>query len=107
MAKPRPAPAKKASDPMTLLNLTAGKWVSQAIAVVAELGIADLLKDGPRTAADVARRANASEDGVYRLLRALGSVGLFAESGNRKLWSPDTTFPGSTLWWTLPADTAS
>jgi len=38
---------------MTLMNLTAGKWVSQAIAVVAELGIADLLKDGPRTAADI------------------------------------------------------
>src|SRR5882762_1879572 len=73
MAKPRPAPAKKASDPMTLMNLTAGKWVSQAIAVAAELGIADLLKDGPRTAADIARTANASEDGVYRLLRALGS----------------------------------
>lgn len=69
---------------MTLMNLTAGKWVSQAIAVAAELGIADLLKDGPRTAADVARRANASEDGVYRLLRALGSVGLFAETGNRR-----------------------
>ena len=49
MAKPRPAPAKKASDPMTLMNLTAGKWVSQAIAVAAELGIADVLKDGPKT----------------------------------------------------------
>src|SRR5688572_27919820 len=84
MAKPRPAPAKKASDAMTLLNLTAGKWVSQAIAVAAELGIADLLKDGPRTAVNIARTVNASEDGVYRLLRALGSVGLFAETGNRR-----------------------
>jgi hypothetical protein len=69
---------------MILINLTAGKWVSQAIAVVAELGIADLLKGGPRSAADIARAANASEDGVYRLLRALGSVGLFAETGNRR-----------------------
>ncbi len=84
MAKPRPAQAKKASDPMTLMNLTAGKWVSQAIAVAAELGIADVLKDGARTAADIARTANASEDGVYRLLRALGNVGLFAETGNRR-----------------------
>jgi len=84
MAKPRRARAKKASDAMTLMNLTTGKWVSQALAVAAELGIADLLKDGPRTAADIARTANASEDGVYRLLRALGSVGLFAETGNRR-----------------------
>lgn len=84
MSKPRPAPAKKASDPMTVLSLTAGKWVSQAIGVASELGIADLLKGGPRTAADIARSANASEDGVYRLLRALGSVGLFAETGGRR-----------------------
>jgi SAM-dependent methyltransferase len=84
MAKARPAAAKKAPDPMIVMNLTAGKWVSQAIAVVAELGIADLLRDGPRTAADIARRTKASEGGVYRLLRALGSVGLFAESGNRR-----------------------
>src|SRR5437016_13676458 len=84
MAKPRPAPAKKVSHPMTLMNLTAGKWVSQAIAVAAELGMADLLKDGPRTAADIARTVNASEDAVYRLLRALGSVGLFADTGNRR-----------------------
>jgi len=54
---------------MAFLNLTADKWVSKGIAVAAELGIADLLKGGPRTAADLARRANASEDGVYRLLR--------------------------------------
>jgi ubiquinone/menaquinone biosynthesis C-methylase UbiE len=84
MAKPRRAPAKKTSDSMALMNLTAGKIVSQAIAVAAELGIADLLKDGTRTAADIARTANASEDGVYRLLRALASVGLFAETGNRR-----------------------
>ena len=84
MAKPRRASTKKASDPMTFMNLTAGKWVSQAIAVAAELGIADVLKNGSRTAADIARTANASEDGVYRLLRALGSVGLFAETGNRR-----------------------
>ena len=84
MAKPRRTSTKKASDPMTFMNLTAGKWVSQAIAVAAELGVADVLKDGSRTAADIARTVNASEDGVYRLLRALGSVGLFAETGNRR-----------------------
>ena len=84
MAKPKPGSAKKASNQMTLMNLTAGKCVSQAIAVAAELGIPDLLKDRPRTAAEIARTASASKDGVYRLLRALASVGLFAEAGNRK-----------------------
>src|SRR5437667_78607 len=83
MPKQRHAGAKKISGAMTFMNLTAGKWVSQAIAVAAELGIADLLKKGTKTAAQIARSASASEDGVYRLLRALGSVGLFAETENR------------------------
>jgi len=84
MAKPKLGSAKKASNQMILMNLTAGKWVSQAIAVAAELGIPDLMKERPRTAAEIARTASASEDGVYRLLRVLASVGLFAETGNRR-----------------------
>src|SRR5438477_4858916 len=84
MPKHKSTGAKKTSDAMTLMNLTAGKWVSRAIAVAAELGIADLLKDGNKTAAQVARSTSASEDGVYRLLRGLGSVGLFAETANRR-----------------------
>jgi biotin operon repressor len=84
MPKPKPARAKQASDPMILMNLTAGKWVSQALAVAAEFGIAALLKDGAKSAADIARATNVSEDAVYRLLRALASVGLFAETGERR-----------------------
>ena len=95
MAKPKPGSAKKTSNQMTLMNLTAGKWVSQAIAVAAELGIPDLLKERPKTAAEIARTASASKDGVYRLLRALASVGLFAEAGNRK-------FPAHSAWQATP-----
>src|SRR6266480_6782447 len=84
MPKHKSTGAKKTSDAMTLMSLTAGKWVSRAIAVAAELGIADLLKDGSKTAAQIARSTSASEDGVYRLLRGLGSVGLFAEMGDRR-----------------------
>jgi len=84
MAKPKPRRAKKPSDSAILLNLTAGKCVSQAMAVVAELGIADVVKDGAKSSAEIARAANASEDAVYRLLRGLASVGLFAETGKRR-----------------------
>lgn len=84
MPKRRPTRGKRASYPMTFMNLTAGKWVSQAIAVAAELGIADILKGGTKTVAQIARSANVSEDSVYRLLRALGSVGLFVETENRR-----------------------
>ena len=74
----------KAADAMTFMHLTAGKWVAQALAVAAELGIADRLKVGSKTAAAIARSTGASEDGIYRLLRALASLGLFAESTNGK-----------------------
>jgi hypothetical protein len=77
MPKRRRVGAKKTSDAMTFMNLTAGKWVSKAIAVAAELGIADLLKDGSKTAAQIARPANALEDvsiGCSALWGALGSL---------------------------------
>jgi hypothetical protein len=72
------------SAPSLLLDMIVGKWLSQAICVAAEMGIADLLKDGPRTSAEIAAETGASEDGVYRLLRALGGVGLFTETEGRR-----------------------
>ena len=71
------------SRPSVLLDMIVGKWLSQAICVVAELGIADLLKDGPRTSAEIVAAIDASEDAVYRLLRALAGAGLFTEGGGR------------------------
>jgi SAM-dependent methyltransferase len=72
------------SAPARLLELASGKWISQALAAAVELGLAERLSDGPRTAAELARAAGASEDGVYRLLRALASLGVFAESARRR-----------------------
>ena len=45
----------KLADPMTLMNLLAGKWGSQAVAVAAEFQVADLLRDGSKTAAELAQ----------------------------------------------------
>jgi hypothetical protein len=59
--------------------MTNGYQVSQAIHVVATLGIADLLKDGPRSADDLAEATGTHALALYRILRALASVGIFAE----------------------------
>jgi len=67
-----------------LFELIAGKWISQAVSVGAEFGIADILKDGPRSATEIARIAGASEDAVFRLLRALASVGLLSSEPGRR-----------------------
>jgi hypothetical protein len=63
----------------TLFRLVNGYQVSQAIHVAATLGIADLLHDGPRSAEDLAAATNTHEPSLYRLLRALASVGVFRE----------------------------
>jgi predicted O-methyltransferase YrrM len=54
-------------------------WLSRAIYVAVELGIADLLADGPRTAGDLAATTNTDAPSLYRVLRLLASEGVFAE----------------------------
>lgn len=71
-------------SPSIILDLIHGKWRAQAISVAAELGIADILKDGPRSTEEIAKTANVSEDAVYRLLRALASLGLFSSLAGRR-----------------------
>src|SRR6478735_3990514 len=66
-----------------LLRMVIGKWISQALGTVVELEVPSQLAKGARKCSDIARAAGVSEDGLYRLLRALASVGLFAETGNR------------------------
>jgi hypothetical protein len=54
-------------------------WHSQAVYVAAELGIADHLSRGPRTADELASACSAHPDALFRLLRALASIGIFQE----------------------------
>jgi hypothetical protein len=56
-----------------------GFTVSQAVHVAAKLGIADLLRDRPVTAHEVAAASAANEPALLRLLRALTSIDLLVE----------------------------
>ena len=53
--------------------------VSRCLHVAADLGIADLLKDGPKSIEDLARATGAHQLSLYRLLRTLAGDGVFAE----------------------------
>jgi hypothetical protein len=66
--------------PVALLQLVTGYWVSQTIYVAAKLGIADLLKDGPQHSDELAQATGTHGRSLYRLLRALASVGVLAEA---------------------------
>ena len=63
-----------------LWDFIRGAVTTRALAVVAELGIADAVRDGERPVAELARHAKVDEDALQRLLRALASDGVFAES---------------------------
>jgi hypothetical protein len=65
-----------------LAQLLVGNQVQQAIHVAARLGLPDLLRDGPRPSAELARAAGADPGALRRLLRALASFGVFAEDGD-------------------------
>ncbi len=67
------------SNPQLLNQMIGGYWMTQAIRVAAELGIADLLAEGPRTAEELASRTGAHGASLFRVLRALASVGVFSE----------------------------
>ena len=79
-----PAGQDREPSQRMLIELIAGTWRSQAVCAAAELGIADILKDGPRSTQEIAGAVNASEDAVYRLLRALSSLGLFSSLSERR-----------------------
>jgi SAM-dependent methyltransferase len=72
----------EALPPQAQLNqMLTGYWLSQALYVAAKLAIPDLLVNGPRSADDLAGATKTHGPSLYRLLRALASVGVFAEDG--------------------------
>src|SRR6476469_5185760 len=71
--------ASTAERAQVLFNLINGYHVTQMIHVAAKLGIADLLKSGPQDASALAGATGADAYSLYRLLRALAGLGIFAE----------------------------
>jgi len=56
-----------------------GMWLAQAISVAAKFGVADLLGSGPKGPDELARATGTHRPSLYRVLRALASVGVFRE----------------------------
>lgn len=67
-----------------MLQMISGFWISRAIYIVAKLGIADHLADGPKTADEIAAATGAHAGAIYRILRALSSVGVLTEEADRR-----------------------
>lgn len=82
-----PAPsqelARKADPAELVFQLCTGYMASACVQVAAKLKIADLLADGSKPVQQLASAAGANEDRLYRVLRVLASLGVFAETSPR------------------------
>lgn len=63
-----------------LNQMITGYWVSQMLHVAARLQLADLLEAGPKPASELAELTATHPRSLARLLRALSSLGVFAET---------------------------
>lgn len=61
-----------------------GAWITQALQVAAELGLADLVSERARTADELAAETGAHPEALYRLMRALAAAGVFSEGESRR-----------------------
>ena len=68
---------EQAPPAVVMMQKLIGFWQSKSISIAANLGIADVLKDGPKSAEEIAKATGAHASSVYRLMRALVSVGVF------------------------------
>lgn len=59
-------------------------WVTDSLYAAARLGVADVIANGTADVSEIARQVHADEGSLYRLLRALASVGVFAETESRR-----------------------
>jgi hypothetical protein len=80
-AKSSPVAATASSLPPSVLlyQLAIGHYVSHALFLIAKLGIADLLKDGPRHQDDLAKATGTHAPSLSRVMRLLASAGVFTE----------------------------
>ena len=72
------------SSSSVLLEMMYGYQKSQALFVAAQLGIADILSNGSKTAEELAKATGVNSRSIYHLMRSLISVGVFSTEDNDK-----------------------
>ncbi|HET6360729.1 MAG TPA: methyltransferase [Gemmatimonadota bacterium] len=76
-------------NPMvTVLQIAGGYVLPRCLHVVADLGVADVLEESPRTAEELAASVGADPDALGRVLRFLSAYGLFESQDNAFRHSP-------------------
>src|SRR5690348_9824121 len=85
------------SPALAVLTVSTGVWTAQALWAAATLGVADVLAGGPKAPEEIAAATGTLARPLYRTLRALASLGIFAER-------PDGRIENTALSETLRSD---
>jgi len=83
MTEPASAKAPLVIPEEQILEIIRGFWQSRALAIAAELEIADRLADGPLALDVLAERTRTHAPSLFRLMRALESAGIFKQVSPR------------------------
>lgn len=71
-----------------LMQHVLSKFVSRALSVAADVGVADHIAESPVETADLAQKTDTNADALGRVLRCLAAVGVFAQNGTRFSHTP-------------------
>ena len=73
----------KPSPHEQIFSIVLGFWQARALTVATELGVPDLLAEGPLHVDELARRTKTNDSALFYLLRALASTGIFIQTSPR------------------------
>src|SRR4051794_34932431 len=76
-------PSQTLDPAQLLMQMSTGYMISAALYPVTKLGIAERVANAPKSVKTLAQETGANEDALYRVLRALSNVGIFAEVSPR------------------------
>jgi hypothetical protein len=102
-----PEPGKQLPPQAAMFQIISGFWISRAVYIIAKLGIPDLLKDGPKSSNELAAETSTHAPSLYRVLRALVSVGVLTGNDDGKFGLTPlsetlvTDAPGSVRWFAV------
>jgi hypothetical protein len=84
MASASATPPAAPPPEVLLMQMAFGKAVTQALSVAARFRIADQLASGPKSAAELAAATGLHAGHLYRVMRALAGLGVFAGDADGK-----------------------
>jgi len=70
------APAETPPPHAQIIQMGSAHWISKIVYAAAKLGLADHLKDGPKSAAELSSATGTHAPSLHRLMRTLASLGI-------------------------------